>query len=269
MQNISHFKKNILQFIDYKGIKKSEFYRLTGITRGVLDHETGLTEDNLTKFIATYPEVNLEWVITGQGSMIRKAVTYPSDDSVNFVMDEPVNYLRTPSIITVDSHNEDNIVLVPQTMKAGYLQGYNDKKFISKLPTYRMPGLSNGVFRMFPVEGNSMYPTLTNNSFVVGEFIENWITGIKDNRLYVIISNQVEDGLVKRCINRIEKYNNLICKSDNRRNYPNVNVEPQSIKEIWEVKLHLNFDLPDPGDLYDRMNDMEAEMEEMKRKLLK
>lgn len=268
MQNISHFKKNILQFIDYKGIKKSEFYRKTGITRGVLDHSTGLTEDNLTKFIVSFPEVNVNWLLTGNGQMI-SGDKIESDNMHSGSNEDKAIYNKTPSIVTVDSHNEDNIVLVPQKLKAGYLQGYNNPKFIAKLPTFRMPGLNNGVFRMFPVEGNSMFPTLTNNSFVVGQFVENWITDIKDNRLYIIISNQMEDGLVKRCINRIEKYNNLICKSDNRRNYPNQNIDPSAIKEIWEVKLHLNFDLPDPGDLYDRMNDMEAEMEEMKRKLLK
>ena len=214
---------------------------------------------NVIQKICKALEIDFEWFILGTGEMQPKLK----------IREEKVFYHRTPSIITVDSHNEDNIILVPQKLKAGYLQGFNNPKFIAKLPTFRMPGLNNGVFRMFPVEGNSMFPTLTNNSFVVGEFVEDWITGVKDNRLYVIISNEIEDGLVKRCINRIEKYNNLICKSDNRRNYPNQNIDPSTIKEIWEVKLHLNFDLPDPGDLYDRMNDMEAEMEEMKRKLLK
>lgn len=249
----------------FAGGNNSEFANMIGINEANVRSYVKGTEPkfNVIQKIAERFEINYEWLLLGKGEMQN------DEEHATFVEDKRPAYTRLPSVITVDSHNEDNIVLVPLALKAGYLQGYNDKKFISKLPTYRMPGLSNGVFRMFPVEGNSMYPTLTNNSFVVGEFIENWITGIKDNRLYVIISNQIEDGLVKRCINRIEKYNNLICKSDNRRNYPNQNVEPQSVKEIWEVKLHLNFDLPDPGDLYDRMNDMEAEMEEMKRKLLK
>lgn len=249
----------------FAGGNNSEFANMIGINEANVRSYVKGTEPkfNVIQKIAGRFEINYEWLLLGKGKMQNQ------EESSSVVADENPDYNRLPSVITVDSHNEDNIVLVPQKMKAGYLQGYNDKKFISKLPTYRMPGLSNGVFRMFPVEGNSMYPTLTNNSFVVGEFVENWITGIKDNRLYVIISNQVEDGLVKRCLNRIEKYNNLICKSDNRRNYPNVNVEPSSIKEVWEVKLHLNFELPDPGDLYDRMNDMEAEIEEMKRILVK
>lgn len=236
------------RFLEIKPNTLSNWY-----VRNTMDHERVYTKCE---------DIDGNFILTGKEPMLK------SSNSVN----EPAaSYFtdKQPQVITIDSHNQDNIVLVPQKLKAGYLQGYNDPKFISKLPTFRMPGLNNGVFRMFPVEGNSMFPTLTNNSYVVGQFVENWIKDIKDNRIYIIISNELEDGLVKRVINRIDKYNNLICKSDNRRNFPTQNINPSSIKEIWEVKLHLNFDLPDPGELYDRMNDLEAEMEEMKRKLLK
>lgn len=43
MQEKSQIKKNILQFIEYKGITKYDFYKKTGITRGVLDQNNGMT----------------------------------------------------------------------------------------------------------------------------------------------------------------------------------------------------------------------------------
>lgn len=166
---------------------------------------------------------------------------------------------KVPQVITVDSNDNDNVVMVPVKAQAGYLNGYGDQKFISKLPTYRLPNVSNGVFRMFQVKGHSMIPTLHQNSYVVGQFVENWITDIKDNRIYVIISE--EDGVVvKRCLNRIEKYGNLFAKSDNRKEYPSYNIEKDSIKEVWEVKGAFLYDLPDPADLYDKVYDLEAEL---------
>lgn len=166
---------------------------------------------------------------------------------------------KVPQVITIDSNDNDNVVMVPVKAQAGYLNGYGDQKFISKLPTYRLPNVSNGVFRMFQVKGHSMIPTLHQNSYVVGQFVENWITDIKDNRIYVIISE--EDGVVvKRCLNRIEKYGNLFAKSDNRKEYPSYNIEKDSIKEVWEVKGAFLYDLPDPADLYDKVYDLEAEL---------
>jgi phage repressor protein C with HTH and peptisase S24 domain len=174
---------------------------------------------------------------------------------------------RVPMVITTDAQNRDNVVLVPVKAQAGYLTGFDNAKFIKTLPSYRLPNIDNGVFRMFQVAGDSMYPTLTKNSYVVGQFVEDWISGIRDNRVYVVVSQ--EDGvIVKRVINRISKYNNLMCKSDNRRGFPTINLLPSAISEVWEVKLHLNFDLPDPSDVYDRVTDLEVEFEMLKSKLI-
>ena len=51
------------------------------------------------------------------------------------------------------------------------------------------------------------------------------------------------------------------------RSYPNINLEPTTIKEIWEVKGALVFEFPNPASIFDRMNDLEANMEEINKKL--
>ena len=220
-----------------------------------------------------FEDLDLNWYITGEGSLQKKTkvVYQPDVDTDHKTIKEPeVKYTANlPAVITVDSHNQDNVVLVPYRLKAGYLEGYNDPNFIKKLPSFRLPGLNNGLFRMFEIEGNSMFPTFPSRTYVVCEFVENWITGIKDGRVYAIISNEVEDGVIKRCVNKIKKYNNLICKSDNRRNYPSQNINPETIKEVWEFKLHLNFSVPDPADVYDQLYDLQGEVSSLKEILRK
>jgi len=66
-QKISPIKQRILHFVANLGISKREFYARTGISRGTLESNTGITEDILAKFIATYPEVNIQWLLTGDG----------------------------------------------------------------------------------------------------------------------------------------------------------------------------------------------------------
>lgn len=208
-----------------------------------------------------FEDLDLNWYITGKGEL---SGSYSRETKI---IDKPqvLDYTNfTPSVVTVDSHNKDNIVLVPQKLKAGYLEGYNDPAFISTLPSYRLPGLNNGIFRMFEVEGNSMAQSFPNKTYVVCQFVENWVTGIKDNRVYAIISNEVQDGFLKRCLNKIKKYDNLVCKSDNRRQYPNQNINPNSIKEVWEFKIHLNDQVPDPADIYDQLYDLQGEVSSMK-----
>lgn len=70
-RNISPVKDRILYYIENLSISKREFYSKTGISRGTLESPTGITEDTLAKFIATYPEVSLEWLIRGEGEIVR------------------------------------------------------------------------------------------------------------------------------------------------------------------------------------------------------
>lgn len=70
-QKISPIKQRILYFADTLGISKREFYTKIGVSRGTLESNTGITEDVLAKFIAIFPEIDLYWLILGEGSMYR------------------------------------------------------------------------------------------------------------------------------------------------------------------------------------------------------
>lgn len=70
-QKISPIKQRILYFADTLGISKREFYTKIGVSRGTLESNTGITEDILAKFIAIFPEIDLYWLILGEGSMYR------------------------------------------------------------------------------------------------------------------------------------------------------------------------------------------------------
>lgn len=280
MREISIIKQNIIKYLDFKGISKYEFYQKTGASNGILSQKNGLSEDNILKFLSYYTDCSTEWLFCNIGDMIKPNIndSLPNEtvrETVRFLdktkniknltllneVESPV-YGKMPKIVTVDTSGKDNVVLVPVKAAAGYLLGYGDSGYIQSLPTFSLPNIQNGTFRMFQVSGHSMYPTISDGSYVVGEWVENWIKDIKDNRIYVIVC---DNGiLVKRVLNRLKKYENLYLKSDNRKEYPNVTLEPNQIKEVWAVKMHLSFDLPDPTVLYDRVGDLEAEIEYIK-----
>ena len=71
MRDISIIKQRILQYIENKGISKYECYQKTGITNGVLSQNNGMSEDNLLRFLSYYKDINIEWLITGRGDMLK------------------------------------------------------------------------------------------------------------------------------------------------------------------------------------------------------
>lgn len=84
-QEKSPIKQRILLFLAKKQVTQYEFYKNTGVTRGVLGQNNGISEDNLSRFLAYYPEVNIEWLMTGRGEMLEnKEETTPISPSVSY-----------------------------------------------------------------------------------------------------------------------------------------------------------------------------------------
>lgn len=83
MQKKSLIKQNILYFIEYKGISRYKFYQKTGITRGILDQDNGMSEENTAKFLAYFPEVSPEWLLTGRGDMLRQTKSDTQTGDIN------------------------------------------------------------------------------------------------------------------------------------------------------------------------------------------
>ena len=70
-QEKSQIKQNILLYLSKKGVSPYEFYKKTGVTRGILTQNNGINEDNLTRFLAYAPDVNLEWLLSSRGEMLK------------------------------------------------------------------------------------------------------------------------------------------------------------------------------------------------------
>lgn len=67
-------KQRILQYIDFKCIDRTIFFQQTGLKRGLLDADklkSTVSDVFIAKIIATYPDLNPDWLITGQGPMLR------------------------------------------------------------------------------------------------------------------------------------------------------------------------------------------------------
>jgi hypothetical protein len=72
---IATTKERILQFVDYKQISKQKFFIETGLKRGFLDADklnTSIPDTFIATIVAVYPEINIEWLLTGKGEMLNK-----------------------------------------------------------------------------------------------------------------------------------------------------------------------------------------------------
>lgn len=170
-----------------------------------------------------------------------------------------------PKLITVDSAGNENVLYVPVKARAGYLAGFADPVYVESLAAYRLPGYNNATYRIFEVDGISMYNTLQDKDRCVARWAQ--VSAIRDDRVYVLVTRN--DGLlIKRCINRFQE-GKIICKSDNNHSgeYPPIVLDISDIQEVWYVVERWTRQLPPPGELYKRISNLEADMALLKDRL--
>ncbi len=108
MRDFSIIKQKILQYLEYKGISKYKFYQETGITNGILSQSNGISEDNLLRFLSYYKDISTEWLMRGEGSML-KAET-PTDQSDATHLNTENTILNTLKGI-IDEHTSEIAML--------------------------------------------------------------------------------------------------------------------------------------------------------------
>src|SRR5688572_7452210 len=106
---------------------------------------------------------------------------------------------------------------------------------------------------------------------VIAELVEK-LEDIKDGFVYVLVNNahDVDNIVLKRCLNYLDKGGVIICKSDNKDpQYPTFPLPVENIKEVWKFKMKLTRQAPEPSGLYERINSLEGDMVLLKDQLKK
>jgi len=170
---------------------------------------------------------------------------------------------------TVDRENNENIELVPEKAKAGYMTGYADPEFISELPVFNLPFLSsNRKYRAFQLKGDSMLP-IPDGAFVTGEYVQDWFT-ITDGHAYIIFT--MDDGIMfKIAENRIRKEGKLILYSLNPI-YEPYSVKISEVREVWKFVNYISNELPDPvlpeKELINTVVAMKQDLDRLKQRMV-
>lgn len=200
-------KERIIEFIKYQQLTTSIFLEKTGIKRGFLDSDKlnqAVSDKHLTMIIATFPNINVDWLLTGQGPMLRKdlPVARPSDTGVP---------------------------LVPIDAIAGIPAGDNLGLRFIDCEHYIVPEFANlNVEFMIRVSGSSMYPKYSNGDILACRRVQD-ILFFQWGKIYVIDSSQ--GALVKRVFED-EDPERILLVSDNKEKYPPFSIPKSDIRSV-------------------------------------
>ena len=233
MQEKSLIKKNILQFIEYKGISKYKFYQDTGITRGILDQDNGMNEENTARFLACYPEVSAEWLLRGEGDMLRSGIVKECSlvNNVNpgIVADPEQFYghLKKAPLIPID-------VIRKQKLRVWeYVQRH--KELYETFPDNLMPEFD----LIHIVRSNALQPAVEKGDILFLEHLELTTDSVVNGHIY-FMDTKMNGIVIKKVFVEDGK---LTCYSL-ANNVPVKRFSVDDIFDIFSIVSILKFSIP-------------------------
>ena len=178
-------RDRIIQFVDYKGISFNFFEKNIGASKSYISNTKNISAKVVSNILRIYPELSPEWVLTGEGSMLKKENAVKSNFPVKSE-DKGVPYYN------VDFVGGFDLVINDQTTIPEYLIDF---------PKY------NEATCWCNVTGHSMEPEITHGDLIALKKIED-VSFLPYGEIYAIVTKNE-----MRTIKRIGPSQNKDCYS--------------------------------------------------------
>lgn len=204
-------KDRLKEIRDYAKMGQTNFEKHTGISSGYFNKvKSSIGSDTILKIITKFPEINVDWLITGNGEMLKSS---------------------TPQYQLSDEFTEgaipyyDNLpVSAGQFDLATYRHEENPTGWI-KIPGVSAKGL-------FPVVGCSMKPDINPGDVVGLSNIDRWEM-VDPDKVYLIVTR--DDRMIKHLMIDESDKEILWCISPN---YPKFSIRKDEIIYIYRITFH-------------------------------
>lgn len=199
IENISSIKERILYYAKYQGIGIEKFLTSIDMTYGSFKGDAkkrSLNSDAIEKIYTTYPALNIEWLLSGKGEMLKNVTHEP--------------------LTGRSSNNDPGIPLVIHEAAAGFgtLNFAISNQDIQAF--YKVPDFHDIDF-MIRVTGNSMYPKYNSGDVVACRILRN-SKFIEWNKPHLI--STTEHGLLVKRLRKSHEANCVTAYSDNKEYEP-------------------------------------------------
>ncbi|EFS33740.1 helix-turn-helix transcriptional regulator [Bacteroides sp. D2] len=190
-------KERFIEYLKIKGIGQTSFEESSGLSRGAISQKSGFSANSIEKIAIACPDLNLDWLITGNGEILKSSHT-------NIIAKAPMEYGK-----------EQTRPRVPLTAAAGSLSGDSigvtleqceQMPLIHQIPSYD--------FTMF-IKGDSMSPRFESGDEIAcrhidqSRFIQWGKVHVLDTTQGFVIKRVYEDGDKIRCVSYNPEYSDF------------------------------------------------------------
>jgi hypothetical protein bfra3_16308 len=208
---MTNIKERVLYFIENQGEKKETFFEDLGMSyanfKGV-QKKSALGSDKIDKILSKYPDLNLEWLFSGKGEMLKSGNTNTENSK-----EESVKGIPLVNATAIGGYGNNVFSFEERDVKDYYV-----------IPKFK----HKQVDFMIEVEGSSMYPKYNSGDVVACRIIKER-NFIQWNKTHVIATR--EQGIIIKRIKPSDAPNSLLMVSDNE-SYDPFNVPEEEIEGL-------------------------------------
>lgn len=197
MDKISTIKGRILSFLEYNGIKKADFYQATGVADSNFKGKNLYSQpggDVLVKILTSYPNISAEWLLTGNGPMLKSAREEPQ------VEVKPIHQPRS-----TEKKEETQVVCLYDFEASAGLRALFDNNRQNIIDTIKIPNLPkcDGAIH---IVGDSMYPLLKSGDIILYKQMPLDINNLLYGEMYLLSYDiDGDDYIVVKYIRKSEQ----------------------------------------------------------------
>jgi hypothetical protein len=220
-------KERLRKFVEYKGLGRNRFEELVGISAGYLSTKSpSVGSEIIEKIARIYHDLNLEWLITGNGKMIKASYWNEIETAGKFMYKKLV---YAP--------------LVSRYSQPEYVNRLNEKPYIDTLPT--IPVMADhenkGSYICFEMWDESMNDG-SDNSYNVGDILvcREIDYAVRQRKLCVnkpkaFILIYMQKGIIARLITAHDFDKELVTLHSPNPMYDDSQVSLQEITKLFAV----------------------------------
>lgn len=216
----------VKKYLSDKGLSKSEFYQAAGLSNGFLDKTNNIGSDKIEKILKAYPDLNVMWLITGEGEMILQAQLQAhlqaQSEKTPFLNTKGYKLIEKNQVVSepVESYKKKYLPLIPIDAVAGVGAGELVIQETDIEQRYIIPEFNKADY-LIRVKGSSMFPKYYPGDILACLRVDK-TRFIQWNKAHVLDSTQ--GVLVKRILKGDSK-DKWLLRSDNPA-YPDIDVQP-------------------------------------------
>lgn len=221
-------KSRLIKYLEFKNISKSEFGRTIGVSSAyITSMRKSIQPDKIKAIIESYPDLNTNWLLTGEGEMLNN-----SEGNVSLLgTAEKAIHENTVSVIFFDINPSATFSELDDAISQSY-----DTLEVVPLHGERI----TPEYCIFEIHGDSMTPTLLSHARILCKKIPESKWHYAEGVVVIAYRNKV---VVKRIERNDLLGNNCIILTSDNPEYGSETVAQSDIHCMFKAKRIISQDI--------------------------